>query len=126
MASRPQNRAMGILSVVQDVLHLGEAVAPEVASSVFSPAAGALVALVLNGITKAEQGGNTTEETVLVLLPAATAIVNAVLQQRGASVTINSGQLSTALSQIAAGLSSLANSVTPAASTAPAAEGASA
>jgi hypothetical protein len=106
---------MSFKSVVGSILHIGDAVAPEVASAVFSPAAGALVGLVLNGITSAEQSGNTTEQTVQDLLPAATSIVNTVLEAKGASVNIDPTQLSNALTQLAAGLASLAASVTPAA-----------
>jgi hypothetical protein len=119
---------MGFLSVVSDILHVGDEVAPEVASALFSPAAGALVSMVLNGVTSAEQSGNTVEQTVQDLLPAATGIVNTVLQAKGASVNIDPGQLSSALSQLAGALSTLASSVTPVASTssAPASTGSAA
>ena len=85
---------MSFASVVSSILHIGEDVAPEVASSLFSPAAGALVSLVLNGVTSAEQSGNTTEQTIQDLIPAATGIVNSVMQAKGASVSINPAQLS--------------------------------
>ena len=105
---------MSFASVVSSILHVGGDVAPEVASAFFSPAAGALVSLVLNGVTSAEQSGNTPEQTVQDLIPAATGILNSVMQAKGANVSINSAQLSTALTQMASALSSLAASVTPA------------
>jgi len=107
---------MSFLSIAGSILRVGDAVAPEVASAMFSPAAGALVGLVLNGITSAEQSGNTTEQTVQDLLPAATSIVNTVLQAKGASVTIDPAQLSNALTQLASAMSLLAGAVKPAAS----------
>ena len=112
---------MSFASIVSSILHIGEDVAPEVASSLFSPAAGALVSLVLNGVTSAEQSGNTTEQTIQDLIPAATGILNSVMQAKGASVGVNPAQLSSALTQMASALSSLAGSVTPASTAAPAA-----
>ena len=111
---------MSFASVVSGILHIGEDVAPEVASALFSPAAGALVGMVLNGITNAEQNGNTTEQTVQDLIPAATGIINSVMQAKGATVNVNAGQLSSALTQMASALSALAGSVTSTSSAAPA------
>ena len=105
---------MSFASVVSSILHIGEDVAPEVASSLFSPAAGALVTLVLNGVTNAEQTGNSTGQTIQDLIPAATGILNSVMQAKGASVAIDPAQRSTALAQMATALGSLAGSVTPA------------
>ncbi len=67
----------------------------------------------LNGITSAEASGNTPEQTIQDLIPAATGIVNNVMQAKGASVNIDPTQLETALSQMASALSALAGAVTP-------------
>ena len=118
---------MSLLYVLGKVLHVGEAVAPEVATAI-NPAAGALISLVLNAVTQAEQAGGSgaakKAQVVQGVMPAAATIVNAVLQAKGGKSNIDSPQLTAAVSALVDGVVALLNSVqTPAV---PAASGASA
>jgi hypothetical protein len=103
---------MSFLSALKGILHVGEAVAPTVATAI-NPAAGAIVSLAVNAVTQAEQKGGTGPEkkaaVMSQVLPAAEGIVNAVLQAKG--VKVNATQLSTSVSNIVDGVVALLNSV---------------
>ena len=105
---------MSFLSVIGKVLRVGEAVGPGVATAI-NPAAGALIGLVVNSVTQAEQAGGTgaakKAQVVKDVTPAATAIVSTVLQAKGANVGLNSAQLNTAVSSLVDGVVALLNSV---------------
>jgi hypothetical protein len=105
---------MGFLSVIGKVLKVGEAVVPGVATAI-NPAAGAVISLVVNSVVQAEQTGGTgaAKKTQVVkdVLPAATAVINAVLQAKGTNVGLNSAQLNTAVGSLVDGVVALMNSV---------------
>ena len=113
---------MSFLSVLGKVLHVGEALAPEVATAI-NPAAGALVGLVVNAVTQAEQTGGTgaakKEQVIKSVTPAALAIVSTVLQAKGGGTNINAPQLTASIGSLVDGVVALLNSVqTQAAATA--------
>ena len=105
---------MGFLSVIGKVLRVGEAVAPGVAGAI-NPAAGAVISLVVNSVTQAEQSGSTgaakKAQVVKDVTPAATAIISAVLQSKGTNVGLNATQLNTAVSSMVDGVVALLNAV---------------
>jgi len=110
---------MSFLNVLKGILHVGEAVAPQVATAI-NPVAGALVGVVVNAVTQAEQKGGTgadkKDAVMKEVLPIAESIMGAVLQTKG--VKINSAQLNTAMSDIVDGVVALLNSVGAASSAA--------
>ena len=95
-------------------LAMGIAVHTDIATAI-NPAAGALVGLVIHAVTEAEQTGGTgaqkREAALQAVLPAATGVVNAVLQAKGANASVNSTQLSTAVGSLIDGTVALLNSV---------------
>jgi molybdopterin biosynthesis enzyme MoaB len=127
MLNREKELRMSFLSVLGAALHIGEAVAPSVATAI-NPAAGALVGLVIHAVTEAEQTGGTgpqkREAALQAVLPAATGVVNAVLQAKGASASVNSTQLSTAVGVLIDGTVALLNSIQHTGAAAAAATGA--
>ena len=105
---------MSFLKILKNIVSIGEAVAPSVAT-VMNPAAGALVGLVVNAVTQAEQaGGSGAEKRLAVmqsLLQAATVIVNASLHAQGAKTQVDPVKLSSAIGSIVDGVVALMNSV---------------
>jgi len=103
---------MSFLNVLKGILHIGEAVAPQVATAI-NPAAGALVGVVINAVTQAEQKGGTgpdkKQAVMNQVLPVAESILGAVLQTKG--IKINTTQLNTAISDIVDGVVALLNSI---------------
>ena len=117
---------MSFLNTLKGILHVGEALAPSVATAI-NPAAGAIVGVVINAVTQAEQAGGTgaAKKAAVMkdVLPVAEGIVNAVLQAKG--VKVNPTQLSGAVSSITDGVVALLNSVGTAAATTTATAGSS-
>lgn len=115
---------MSFLNVLGKVLNVGGAVAPTVASAV-NPAAGALVGLVVNAVTQAEQAGGTGAQKKAAVMqsvvPAAAGVVGAALQAKGSNPSLNSTQLTSAVSSLVDGTVSLLNSVQSPATTSTAA-----
>jgi hypothetical protein len=103
---------VSFLNVLKGILHIGEAVGPQVATAI-NPAAGALVGIVVNAVTQAEQKGGTgpdkKQEVMTQVLPVAESILGAVLQAKG--VKIDNAQLNTAMSNIVDGVVALMNSI---------------
>jgi hypothetical protein len=94
-------------------------VGPQTATAI-NPAAGALIGIVVNAVTQAEQaGGSGAAKKAAVIksvLPVASGVVAATLQARGASANIDPNQLSTAIGGLVDGVVALMNAVqTPAA-----------
>src|ERR1044071_5447494 len=112
---------MGFLNVLKKIVKVGEAVGPTVATAI-NPGAGALVGLIVNAVSQAEEAGGTgpakKAAVIAAVLPTATTILNATLQARGAKTQIDSAQLQTAVGNLVDGVVALMNSVQdPAAAT---------
>ena len=107
---------MSFLHVLGDALHIGEAVAPGVVTAI-NPAAGAVVGLVVQAVTQAEQAGGTGAQkkaaAVQAVAPAAVGAVNAILQAKGSSAAVDPAQVSTAVGSLVDGVVGLLNSVQP-------------
>ena len=105
---------MSFLKVLGGALKVGQAVAPTVATAV-NPAAGALVGLIVNSVTQAEQAGGTGAQkkaaVVQDVLPVATTLVVAALQARNAKAQVDPAHLSSAVGSMVDGVVSLMNSV---------------
>lgn len=105
---------MNVVKILGTALRVGEAAAPAVASAI-NPAAGAVIGVVVDAVTKAEATGGSSvakkEQVMQTVLPAASSIMSAVLRTKNPNVHVDPNQLSTAVSSIVDGVVALMHSV---------------